>query len=378
MGFEMKFTITKKDIVAVLGKLQGLASRKTNLTITENILIRSVDSQISIAATDLETGFEGYYSADIETGGIVALNAKKLFEIVRDFPSETIFFNEVDNRWMKIGNDTVEFNIVGSNPDDFPDIPQIDNDGFVDIESLELKRMIEKTIMVGGVTGEEKRAHILGVMMENITADDKTAIRMVATDGKRLSMIDYPFQDQNLAFLPGEGIIIPKKGLAEISKFLDTEGILKIGVKDNNFIVKKEHETLIVSLLDGIFPKFNELMSVEDKHHIELDKQDYKMMLKRMSILTTDDYKGVIFKFSENKLLITAANPDFGKSKEDMDIDFKSTDTEIAFNPLFFIDALNHIDENTVVVHVKDEETPCIINGKDNKRFINIIMPMKL
>jgi DNA polymerase-3 subunit beta len=374
----MKFTINKKEIVAVLGKLQGLASRKTNLTITENVLIRSVGSQLSIAATDLETGFEGFYPAEVEAEGLVTLNAKKLFEIVRNFPTESIFFNEVDNRWMKIGNDQVEFNIVGSNPDDFPDIPRIDDDGFFNIESLELKKMIEKTIMVGGITGEEKRAHILGVMMENIKTEDKTVLRIVATDGKRLSMIDYPSLEQEPVFVPGEGIIIPKKGLAEVVKFLDSEGMLKIGVKDNNFIVKKENETLIISLLDGIFPKFNELMSVEDKHHIELDKQDYKMMLKRMSILTTDDYKGAIFKFSDKKLLITAANPDFGESKEGMDIDFKSADTEIAFNPFFFIDALNHIDENKVVVHIKDDETPCIINGKENERFINIIMPMKL
>jgi DNA polymerase-3 subunit beta len=87
----MKATINKNDILPVLSKIQGLAGRKTNLAITTNILIQTEESGISIAATDLETGFEGFYPAKIEDQGAIAINARKLYEIVRDFPSEDIY-----------------------------------------------------------------------------------------------------------------------------------------------------------------------------------------------------------------------------------------------------------------------------------------------
>ena len=114
----MKATINKSDILPVLAKIQGLAGRKTSLAITTNILIQTAESGITINATDLETGFEGFYPANIETQGVIAINARKLFEIVRDFPSEDIYVNEIENHWIEIGNQNVEYHIVGLNPDD--------------------------------------------------------------------------------------------------------------------------------------------------------------------------------------------------------------------------------------------------------------------
>ena len=74
----MKFTVNKKDIQDILSKIQGLTGRKTNLIITENVLIKSSDTGISITATDLETGFEGFYPAEIETEGVIAINAREI------------------------------------------------------------------------------------------------------------------------------------------------------------------------------------------------------------------------------------------------------------------------------------------------------------
>ena len=104
----MKATINKNDILPVLSKIQGLAGRKTNLAITTSILIQTEESGISIAATDLETGFKGFYPAKIDTQGVIAINARKLYEIIRDFPSEDIYINEIENHWIEIGNQTVE------------------------------------------------------------------------------------------------------------------------------------------------------------------------------------------------------------------------------------------------------------------------------
>jgi DNA polymerase-3 subunit beta len=372
----MKATISKKDILPVLAKIQGLTGRKTNLAITTNILIQTGESGIIISATDLETGFEGVYPADIETQGIIAINARKLYEIVRDFPSEDIYVNEIENHWIEIGNQKVEYHIVGLNPEDFPEIPKIEDVEFFEIDSASLAKMIEKTVIIGGAS-DDTRAHIIGIYAERITQDDQKIFRLVATDGSRLSKADYIF-DKDFDLPAGASVLIPKKGLVEAAKFLESEGVVKIGFKDNNFIVKREKETLIVRLLEGDFPQYGDIVIKSDEHDIQMDRQLFLMMLKRMSILSSDEYKGVIFHFSKDKLLINSTNPDIGESKEDMDIAYEGDSIEVMYNPKFFIDTLSVISEDNVVLNIVDEEKPCKIEGENDKTYLSVIMPMRI
>jgi len=372
----MKATINKNDILPVLSRLQGLAGRKTNLAITTSILIQTEESGISIAATDLETGFEGFYPAKIDAQGVIAINARKLYEIVRDFPSEDIYVNEIENHWFEIGNQTVEYHIVGLNPDDFPEIPKIEGVEFFEINSAAFGKMIDKTAIITG-SSDDNRAHIVGIFAERIQAEKEKVFRLVSTDGSRLSKADFVF-DKNFELPPGPNMLIPKKGLTEVAKFLDNEGSVKLGFKDNNFIVKKERETLIIRLLEGDFPQYGDIVVKTDGHDIPLDRQLFLMMLKRMSILSSDEYKGVIFHFNKDKLLINSTNPDIGESKEDMDISYKGDPVEVMYNPKFFLDTLGVIEDDNIILNIVDEEKPCKIEGENDKSFLSVIMPMRI
>ncbi len=372
----MKATINKNDILPVLSKIQGLAGRKTNLAITTSILIQTEESGISIAATDLETGFEGFYPAKIDAQGVIAINARKLYEIVRDFPSEDIYVNEIENHWIEIGNQTVEYHIVGLNPDDFPEIPKIEDVDFFEINSATFAKMIDKTSIITGAS-DDNRAHIVGIFAERIQQEKEKIFRLVSTDGSRLSKADCVF-DKDFELPSGPDVLIPKKGLTEVAKFLDNEGSVKLGIKDNNFIVKKERETLIIRLLEGEFPQYGDIVLKTDGHDIPMDRQLFLMMLKRMSILSSDEYKGVIFHFNPDKLLINSTNPDIGESKEDMDISYKGDPVEVMYNPKFFIDTLGVIDDDNIILNIVDEEKPCKIEGENDKSFLSVIMPMRI
>ena len=372
----MKATINKNDILPVLAKIQGLAGRKTNLAITTNVLIQTAETGISITATDLETGFEGLYPASVNTQGVIAINARKLYEIVRDFPSDDIYVNEVENHWIEIGNQNVEYHIVGLNPDDFPEVPKIEGVNFFEIDSAAFHKMIEKTVIISGAS-DDSRAHIVGIYAERIESDDNKIFRMVSTDGSRLSKVDFVFE-KNFDLPQSGNVLIPKKGLVEVAKFLDSEGPVKIGIKDNNFIVKKETETLIIRLLEGDFPQYGDIIVKNEGHDIILDRQLFLMMLKRMSILSSDEYKGVIFHFTKDKLVINSTNPDIGESKEDMDLAYKGEPVEVMYNPRFFIDTLGVLDEDNVVLNIVDNQKPCKIEGENDKSYLSVIMPMRI
>jgi len=372
----MKFKVNKSDVLDVLSKIQGLTGRKTNLAITESILIRSTDTGISIVATDLETGFEGFYPAEIEKDGAIAINSRKLYEIIRDFPNDDILINEVENHWIEIGKGKVLYHIVGMNPDDYPESPFFDEVSFIEIDSGVLKRMIENTVIISG-SSDEKRAHLTGILFERKEIGGQKIVRMVSTDGSRLNKDDYNIPE-DAEFKTSENIIIPKKGLSEVAKFLDKDGLVKIGNKDDKLIIKKDRETIIVRLLEGDFPEYADVIKKNDENILKINIKLFQMMLKRMSILSSDEYKSAIFSFKNDNLTIKATNPDIGESKEDMVINFKREIIEAAFNPKYFLDTLGLIGGDTVVIYLKDNESPCLLEGVDDKNFISVIMPMRI
>jgi DNA polymerase-3 subunit beta len=373
----MKFTVKKQNVLNTLGKVQGLTGRKTSLAITTNILIEAIGSQLVIRATDLETGYEGMFPAEVDSEGTVAINARKLFEIVRDFPSQDITVNEIENHWIEIGQQSVEYHLVGMNDEDFPKIPRLDDIDFITLDSAALRAMIEKTVYIVGAS-DDRRAHIIGIYMETLQNDGKNFMRMVSTDGSRMAKIDHAFEGASI--LPAdEGILVPKKGLYEAAKFLDSDAAVRVGVKDNNLVIKKTDETLIVRLLEGEFPEYHGILEKdEDCVSIHFDRQRFLMMLKRMSILSTEDYRSVIFNFNHGRLCITSTNPDIGESKEEMEINFDDGPIEAAFNPRYFMEALNVIEQENVILDIVSDEKPCMLAGENNNEFLTVIMPMRV
>ncbi len=198
------------------------------MAITTNLLIQTGESGISISATDLETGFEGFYPASIEAQGVIAINARKLYEIVRDFPSEDIYVNEIENHWIEIGNQNVEYHIVGLNPEDFPEIPKIEEVEFFEIDSASFAKMIEETVIISGAP-DDTRAHILVFMLRESSRRPKN----IPTGSNRWqpAVQGRLYFRQRVDLPSGSNVLIPKKGLMEVAKFLDSEGRLNSVLK---------------------------------------------------------------------------------------------------------------------------------------------------
>ena len=372
----MKFTIQKSEIVDVLSKIQGLAGRRSNLAITECILMTAEDNGIQILATDLETGYEGTFPAKVVEPGSIAVSARKFYEIVREFPSAEIRVEENTNRVIDIGNQKVQYHLKGMNPDDFPSTPDLDSMDYFSVDSSALKKMIDKTIIISGV-GEDKKPHINGVYFERLKDRTPALIRMVSTDGSRLSKYDLQISEE-VTLPAGESVLIPKKGLHEISKFLDSGDTVQLAVQGSYFVVQSSIEKIYIRLLEGQYPKYEDIIFRDDGNQIEMEKDPFLNMLKRMSILCNDNYRAAMFSFDTNLLVINATNPDIGDSKEDMNIEFKGGKLDAAFNPKFFIDAVNCIEDKNIILNLISTDKPCLIEGVEDKSFLGAVMPMRV
>jgi len=376
----MKFSFDRKQILDILSKVQGITGRTTSLTITADILIKAVGSQISITANDLETVFLGTYDAQVEKEGVLSINSKKFFEIIREYPENNILVNEIENRWVEIGKGDSIFHIVSSDYENFPETPMIEDIDFIEVNSKDLKKMVDIAVVVNYST-EEKRTYVTGALLEKIiknnNGNEKEKIRIVSTDSRRLHCYDADFKGDFK--LPDESVIIPKKGLSELSKFLElSEDKIKLGVKDNHFIARNKNESIMIKLLEGEYPDYKGLLNDEDMTPIEMDKTMFSTLMRRISILTSDDFNSVILNFKKNELIVTITNPEIGESKEEMMISYSGEDIKSAFNPKYFMDALRAFKDNIVIISIKGDKSPCIMRGMKDKKLVCVIMAMHI
>ena len=371
----MDITINRSLFQDILGKVQGLTGRKSNLAITSCVFLKTTAEGFFIAVTNLETGYEGRFPASVQKEGAIAVNSKKLYEIVREFPGDDIRLHEIENYWIEIGHEKILFHIVGMNPEDFPESPHIGDIPYFEIPSAALKTMIERSVVIGPAS-DEKRAHITGVLLEKLDSANG-GIRMVSTDGSRLSTADYLFEaPTEVPF--AQSVLVPKRELIEVDKFLEEEDMVQVGFKDNHIVFRKKAENIVVRLLEGEYPDYTVILNMLGGHEIRLNRHFFMNMLRRMSIVSSENYRSVIFHFADGKLTINSTNPDIGESKEDMKIDFSGEPIEVAFNPRFFMDALSVIEEEEIVLRIRNAENPCFIQGAEDKSFLSVVMPMRI
>lgn len=373
----MNFSIDKSTISRALSKVQGITGKRTNLSITSDVLINAADNHITIRANDLETVFIGKYETDVTSEGTISINAGKLFEIIREYPDQTIPINEVENRWVEIGKGEVIFNIVTSDWENFPDSPLIEGVDFIEVDSDELKKALEITSCISYVQ-DEKRIYVLGVLLEKLDTDtQEKKMRVVSTDSRRLHCYDFEYNGE-IEFPPGD-VLVPKKAFSEIGKFIQgLTGPVSLGIKDNHLIVTKDKESLMIKLLDGEYPDYRGLLNTSVMEPIQTDRTMLMTLMRRMSILTSEEYKSIILHFKNDEITATLTNPEIGESKDTLKVSYQGESVEGAYNPRYFIDALKGMDTDDITLYIKDAKSPCLIKETGNDKLVCLIMAMKV
>jgi DNA polymerase-3 subunit beta len=221
----MKLNMDKKDLLALVARAQNIVEKRNTMPVLVNVLLEAQGTSLKVFATDLEVSLTDEAPAQILTAGKVAINAKSFFDIIKELPDGEVQLEKKENNWLKITQRTAVFNIVGISPDEYPVFPGFTTDEFMYIEADVFKEMIEKTIY--SVSNDETRYHLNGVFFEKqVSSNNETIYRMVATDGHRLSLVDRAAKKPGPAGSKSQGVIIPRKGLNEIRKLLEnTEGL---------------------------------------------------------------------------------------------------------------------------------------------------------
>ena len=375
----MNFEIHKKEFLKGLSLMQSVAGRKTTLPILSHILIEGEKNSIYLTGTDLETGIREELTATVQQGGKVSVSAKKLYEIIRELPEEMIHIKKKENHWITLQCGKSIFNLAGLDPDEFPSLPTYQDEYFSKVSIHLMKEMIEKTVFAA--SNEESRYHLNGVLFSQSQQGTKVVLRMVATDGHRLSLIDR--ENQAIRGIE-KGIIIPKKGVLEIKKIMgdqDREEEIESYFDQTHGFFKMGKSLMVIRLIDGEFPEYDQVIPKGNDKKIVMQKERIYGCLRRVSTMASERVEGIKLSLKRNSIELNSYHQDFGDAKEEVEVSYEGPPIEIGFNARFLMEALNVMDMDEVMMELKDEGSPGILkplSTTESSNQICIIMPMRI
>jgi DNA polymerase-3 subunit beta len=374
----MDFEIEKKEFLKGLSLIQGIAGRKTTLPILTHVLMETKTESILLTGTDLEIGIREELTAKVYQEGKTSVSAKKLYEIVRELPEESIHIQKKENQWIRVQCGKSIFNLSGLDPEEFPALPAYNEDDFSQISISLLSEMIEKTVFAA--SNEDSRYHLNGVLFLRTKQGGKDRLRMVATDGHRLSLIDR--ESESVRGIE-KGIIVPKKGVLEIKRvFSDKEeGEVKIYFDPTHGFLKIGKSLIVIRLIDGEFPEYEQVIPKENDKRITVDKERVYGCLRRVSTMTSERGEGIKLSIKSRSIELSTFNQDFGDAREEVEVNYEGSSFEIGFNSRYLLEALNVMDTPEIVIELKDEGSPGIIKPLSSAEMpeqLCIIMPMRI
>nr|HDN00304.1 DNA polymerase III subunit beta [Deltaproteobacteria bacterium] len=373
----LKFSVKKTDFLTPLSKIQTIIDKKTSMTIINNVLIYTDENYLFVEATDLEISYKSKIPCSVIEQGAITLNARKFYEIVKEFPSEEIFFEEYKDTWLKIGADKkAEYKIGGIAPDDFPKFRHVNTENAVDLESSIIREMIEKTIFSSSY--DDRKYSLSGIYFEEEHDEEgKSSIRMVTSDGHRLSLMEKFITEKGLGL--EQGVIIPKKGAQEIKKIIEGHERMLWGFDNNFCFVKCNNDHLVVRLVEGKFPDYRNIIPKSKDRYLVFNRLEIFNALKRISIFSSDTtFRGVKANVTPKLIEIESLYKEIGEANETINIDYSGEPFEIAFNAKYLMDALSVMDSDRVELTANNPESPCLLTGKQDIGFLGLIMPMNL
>lgn len=370
----MQFSVSKNALLKELNLLQGIVEKKSTIPILSNVLIETAnESSISLVATDLDVSLQTECAAESSRSGSIVLQARKLFEIVRNLPDAEIGFTKEDNDWVKIVCASSEFRIVGQAKEHFPSTPKADKAG-VTIPAAVLNSLINRTAFA--ITQEESRYALNGALL----SIDEGRLQMVATDGHRLALAAANL-DQ-----PADGadhfkVIIPKKALIELAKLTaGAEEDLDMSRDENHLYFEIQNRHLTSRMLAGQFPNYDLVLPKNNDKSISLNVERITQAVKRAALMADERSHGVKVELSNGKLSITSQSADVGEAKEVIPLDYSGDTLSIGFNAQYVLDFLGVVGTDEVLFEFKDEQSPALLrpSGEGQSDYKYVVMPMRL
>jgi DNA polymerase-3 subunit beta len=345
--------------------VRAIASKST-LPILTGIYLETKNDCLHCVATDLEIAIEvNVPNIQIIDSGAVVLPGKTFVEIVRHLPPSPVEIgtNE-DSTLITIASQYSSYQLPVFPIDEYPSIPEIIEGKSISLSGEAIKEAIRQTIYA--TLAEDPRPFLSSILWE--ISPDK--LRLVATDVNRLAIRDLPIQGG------AEGTaLVPVRSLREIANIFGANGEeLKAVLTEKMLFIEGAGVTFSTRLIEAQFPRYEQVIPKEFLGRLELDRNKFISALERTALVSSS----IKMTIQLDKILITAKEPDRGKSYEELSAEVDGDSLDIGFNVRFLLDFLKSLDAEKIVFKYLQEQKPALLIGKNQEDYQYIVMPLKL
>ncbi|MFZ3254467.1 MAG: DNA polymerase III subunit beta [Syntrophales bacterium] len=374
----MDFHIPRNTLLAGIRKTLGIVEKKTTQPILNNVLLRIKENRLTIIATDVETTLVANYGAEVLSGGEITVSAKKLYEMIREIPEGIVHVKRNEGNTLVVSCQKAVYRISGIPAEEFPSIGEENSElSLCPLEKGILLDLIGKSFFA--ISQDETRPNLTGAFLEaEESGGGSSILRMVATDGHRLAVVDSVPTGQKVSCLP-KGVIIPRKGLLEIKRLLeeDNTGDVFFGIDGGLCVIKSGEDVLKVSLIDAEFPNYRRVIPQEKGINVSVEKEKILHALKRINVISSEGYGGVVVNVKENLMVLTFQDSEVGDASDEIEIKYTGEEIIKSYNINYFLAAVEVIDDQQVNFEIGIDSKPSVVRGSGNDRYMCIIMPLK-
>src|SRR5579862_148212 len=356
------FTKALSDAAAIV-PLRGVRPSLKNCLLTAD-----ADGGIEIQATDMEVGLRYKLKAEsVEDHASLCLPCATMANLLKECTEDIVTLETSGAKGLlTVGRD--RFEVLGQESSDFPDVPSMGEGAALSIPAEEMKKMIDRSVYAAA--REQGRYAINGVYMQC----KEKLLEMVATDGRRLAFCKKKLKAGGAL---EDGVIVPVKMMQEITKLCENVGQgedLQVAVRGRSIIVCGGPETLSSLIVEGIFPKYQQVIPKDSDKEIIIKRDPLIHALRKAVVLTSEETKTVSLKFSPGTCLIEARSPDKGQASVTLEVEYSGDPVSIGFNPQYLQDALKVLDSETVRLELKDGSKPGVL--REGTDFLYVLMPV--
>ncbi len=366
----MKFSCENAVLQAAISMTSRAVSPKSTIPALEGILLEAKE-QLQLTGYNLETGIRTTVPAEIQVNGTLVLSARLFGEIIRKLPDDIIFFSE-ENYMINIKCGMSEFNILGIAPEEFPDLPTVEQLNTFTIQQQKLKAMISQTLFA--VSDNESRPIHTGSLFEI----EENSLTIVSVDGYRLALRHEeiePREDNNQF-----SFVVPGAALGEVEKICsDTEEIASIHRGESHILFQLGNTTLVSRRLEGEFLAYRQAIPRNNTIHIEGNTKQLLTSIDRVSLIINDKLKSPLRCVFEQDILKINSKTAIGDATDQCPVKGDGGGLEIGFNNKYLIDALKAIPASTIRIELSSSVSPCVILPTEGEeRFLYMVLPVRL
>lgn len=364
----MKFIIDKDVLLESLQEVLGPTTTKQNFPILNSVLLVAEDKRIKLIATDLDITIIAFQETNIAEKGKVAIPMKRFISIIRELPSQEITIELIKNTLL-IKCEKIEFKVNTLNPEEFPQVEEEKETSLIKIDPINLTQMLELTSFC---VGYEDTNYVLNGILFEIFEDE---IKLVSTDGKRLSFIKQKLSPNQPEVKTKLSFILPIKAINELYKLIKEKNEeLFLFVKENKIGFDFKDAQFIARPIEGEFPNYAQYIPNENKDKLVVDRQNFLLSLRRADLLSTQDYQGVKMEIKRDGLTLSKATPQLGEVKEYVEARYTGPSLEIGFNPTYLMDVLKNLEDSEVTFEFFGSDKPAVLRREN---YIYLLLPMK-